>query len=147
MVGMVVVEAISEAGGGGVRAHVDVGASGRTQTKRRKQLAVRWYCVSCEKSSKHEQDVVTLLCLQCGVSMVSSKRQQSNTAMHRVGATATAPPKLGAEKSSDHESDAAHGHAKVPAARADSTNDCVCIVLQGALSLARVRLSFSMKKV
>ena len=79
--------------------------------------------------------------------MVSSKRQQSNTAIHRVGATATAPPKLGAEKSSDHESDAAHGHAKVPAARADSTNDCVCIVLQGALSLARVRLSFSMKKV
>ena len=138
MVGMVVIEA---------RSHVDVGASGRTQTKRRKQLAVRWYCVSCEKSSKHEQDVVTLLCLQCGVSMVSSKRQQSNTVMHRVGATATAPPKLGAEKSSDHESDAAHGHAKVPAARADSTNDCVCIVLQGALSLARVRLSFSMKKV
>ena len=60
MVGMVVIEA---------RSHVDVGASGRTQTKRRKQLAVRWYCVSCEKSSKHEQDVVTLLCLQCGVSM------------------------------------------------------------------------------
>ena len=142
---MVVVEAMSEAGGGGVRAHLDVGASGRTQTKRRKQLAVRWYCVSCEKSSKHEQDVVTLLCLQCGVSMVSSKRQQSNhTVLHRVGATATptVPPKLGAEKRSDHESDAPH--AKVPAARGDSTrvpNDCVCIVLQGALSLARVRLS------
>ena len=57
----------------------DVGAPGTTQMKRRKQLAVRWYCVFCEKCSEHDQDVVTLLCLQCGVSMVSSKRQQSNT--------------------------------------------------------------------
>ena len=72
------VEAMPAAGGGGGfnRAHPYVGVSGRTQAKRRKQLAVRWYCVSCEKSSEHEQNVVTLLCLQCGVSMVSSHRRR-----------------------------------------------------------------------
>lgn len=131
-----------------VAASPDVGAPGPTQMKRRKQLAVRWYCVCCEKCSEHDQDVVTLLCLQCGVSMVCSKRQKSNTVqLHRVSATAPTPPPielaaaagvLRAEKRPDA------AHAKMPAAAVgDSRNDCVCIVLQGTLSLARVRLSVS----
>jgi predicted RNA-binding Zn-ribbon protein involved in translation (DUF1610 family) len=146
-----VVEAMPAAGGGGGfnRAHPYVGVSGRTQAKRRKQLAVRWYCVSCEKSSEHEQNVVTLLCLQCGVSMVSSHRRLLDGVLT---STATAPSielaagaVLGAKRRSDHASDgdATHPHAKMPAAIGDSTNDCVCIVLQGALSLARVRLCVS----
>lgn len=121
---------------------------GYTQMERRKQLAIQWYCVSCKEGCMSR---TLTSCRRCGVTMVCSAPAQTH---HMENARALRlEPCVKRQKSKDSKSAGKMGseeeeEAKTrprsrPAAKRapGSTHDCVCIVLQGTLSLARVRLS------
>ena len=124
---------------------------GYTQMERRKQLAIQWYCVSCKEGCMSR---TLTSCRRCGVTMVCSAPAQVHHMDNAPCRALRLEPRVKRQKSrasksaGDMGSEEEEEEAKTrprsrPAAKRalGSTHDCVCIVLQGTLSLARVRLS------
>jgi len=123
---------------------------GYTQMERRKQLAIQWYCVSCKEGCMSR---TLTSCRRCGVTMVCSAPAQVHHMDNapcralrlepRVKRQKSRASKSAREMDSEEEEEAKTRPRSRPAAKRalGSTHDCVCIVLQGTLSLARVRLS------
>ena len=123
---------------------------GYTQMERRKQLAIQWYCVSCKEGCMSR---TLTSCRRCGVTMVCSAPAQLHHMDNAPGRALRLEPRVKRQKSrasksaremdSEEEEEAKTRPRSRPAAKRalGSTHDCVCIVLQGTLSLARVRLS------
>lgn len=90
-------------------------------------------------------------CRRCGVTMVCSAPAQTHHMENaralrlepRVKRQKSKDSKSAGEMDSEEEEEAKTRPRSRPAAKRapGSTHDCVCIVLQGTLSLARVRLS------